>query len=82
MKNKKTNSLTQKDAEYFYEVFCGMKFALINAGRQLELCGWCPRAENNDLDGYFPNCETARKKGVLGCHECIADHFITESEAQ
>jgi len=75
-KNENTVSV-----EYFCEVLGGMRFALGSASRQLELCGWCPKAENNDLNGYYYTCELARREGVRGCHDCIAEHFITEIDA-
>ena len=74
MKNKE-NTVS---IEYFTEMFDGIRLALISAGRQLELCGWCPKVKDNVLDVYFPVCELARKEGVRGCHECIAKHFISE----
>ena len=50
--------------------------ALHFASRQLELCGWCPKEENNDLDKHFYVCELARKNGVRACHDCITEYFL------
>ena len=55
--------------------------ALIGASVQIELCGWCPKAKNNDLDKHFYTCDVAKKDGVSGCHNCIAAHFLTKAKA-
>jgi len=54
--------------------------ALIYASRELEICGWCPKAKDNKLDDYFYTCEFARKDGVAGCHMCIAEHFLLKAK--
>ena len=52
--------------------------ALIWASRQLELCGWCPKAKDNKLNDYYDTCELARKNGVTGCHICIAEQLTIQ----
>jgi len=54
--------------------------ALYYASRQLELCGWCPKALNNKLHPYFETCWLARKDGVRGCHSCMAERFLKEAQ--
>jgi hypothetical protein len=55
--------------------------ALIWASRQLELCGWCPKASAVKENGYSYDCDLARKDGVTGCHMCIAEHFTNKTTA-
>jgi len=54
--------------------------ALFDASRQLEICGWCPKARHNNLHPYFDTCALAVKDGVWGCHKCIAAHFIKKAQ--
>jgi len=53
--------------------------ALVGASRQLELCGWCPKAKDNELNSHFYTCELASKDGVKGCHMCIAVWFLAKA---
>ena len=55
--------------------------ALIWASRQLEICGWCPKAKLNKSINYYDTCELTRKDGVTGCHKCITEHFLLKTKA-
>ncbi len=57
------------------------KKSLMRACRQLEICGYCPKDENHRIDTMYPDCPTAQKYGVIGCHNCIRKHFTKEVTA-
>ncbi|MCL2675925.1 MAG: hypothetical protein FWE84_05015 [Firmicutes bacterium] len=71
MKNNEFKTMFETDEKYR---------ALIYASRELEICGWCPKAKHNKLSGYYDTCEKNRKDGVTGCHKCIAEHFTLKAK--
>ena len=75
LKTPKTEFMDIEEFDKLYAADESLR-ALYDASVQLELCGWCPKAYNNELSRYFDKCELARKEGVGGCHRCIACVFI------